>query len=83
MNCPGCEATRWPGGQVPAARRVFRYVLSALSLLIDPFNAIIGKSSLAHLTLHVNKLMSNKLVFNLNTRVITFKGSDVIKRKRY
>lgn len=24
MNCPGCEATRWPGGQVPAARRVFR-----------------------------------------------------------
>ncbi|XP_025266425.1 gamma-aminobutyric acid type B receptor subunit 1 isoform X2 [Camponotus floridanus] len=24
MNCPGCVATRWPGGQVPAARRVFR-----------------------------------------------------------
>ncbi|XP_050449945.1 gamma-aminobutyric acid type B receptor subunit 2 isoform X2 [Cataglyphis hispanica] len=24
MNCPGCMATRWPGGQVPAARRVFR-----------------------------------------------------------
>ncbi|XP_011878481.1 PREDICTED: uncharacterized protein LOC105567862 isoform X2 [Vollenhovia emeryi] len=24
MNCPGCEAMRWPGGQVPAARRVFR-----------------------------------------------------------
>ncbi|KYM91462.1 Gamma-aminobutyric acid type B receptor subunit 2 [Atta colombica] len=24
MNCPGCEATRWPEGQVPAARRVFR-----------------------------------------------------------
>ncbi|XP_025159952.1 uncharacterized protein LOC105188609 isoform X2 [Harpegnathos saltator] len=24
MNCPGCAATRWPGGQVPAARRVFR-----------------------------------------------------------
>ncbi|TGZ56582.1 Gamma-aminobutyric acid type B receptor subunit 2 [Temnothorax longispinosus] len=40
MNCPGCEATRWPGGQVPAARRVFRYVLSALSLLIEPFIVI-------------------------------------------
>ncbi|KAG7213363.1 hypothetical protein KM043_002659 [Ampulex compressa] len=24
MNCPGCAATRWPGGHPPAARRVFR-----------------------------------------------------------
>ncbi|KAL2732571.1 gamma-aminobutyric acid type B receptor subunit 2 isoform X1 [Vespula maculifrons] len=24
MNCPGCVATRWPGGHPPAARRVFR-----------------------------------------------------------
>ncbi|XP_076673312.1 gamma-aminobutyric acid type B receptor subunit 3 isoform X2 [Andrena cerasifolii] len=24
MNCPGCAMTRWPGGQPPAARRVFR-----------------------------------------------------------
>jgi len=38
MNCPGCEATRWPGGQVPAARRVFRYVLLMLSHLIESLN---------------------------------------------
>ncbi|XP_024947329.1 gamma-aminobutyric acid type B receptor subunit 1 isoform X2 [Cephus cinctus] len=24
MDCPGCAATRWPGGHPPAARRVFR-----------------------------------------------------------
>ncbi|XP_076297713.1 gamma-aminobutyric acid type B receptor subunit 3 isoform X2 [Lasioglossum baleicum] len=24
MNCPGCATTKWPGGQPPAARRVFR-----------------------------------------------------------
>lgn len=38
MNCSGCVATRWPGGQVPAARRVFRYVLSILLGSIESLN---------------------------------------------
>ncbi|KAH0950900.1 hypothetical protein HN011_000340 [Eciton burchellii] len=67
MNCPGCEATRWPGGQVPAARRVFRLrmvtVAPAAFLAITCIASVGVTLALAFLAfnLHFRKHKSIKL----------------------
>ncbi|XP_020287722.1 gamma-aminobutyric acid type B receptor subunit 1 isoform X2 [Pseudomyrmex gracilis] len=67
MNCPGCEATRWPGGQVPAARRVFRLrmvtVAPAAFLVITCIASVGVTLALAFLAfnLHFRKHKSIKL----------------------
>ncbi|KAL0101970.1 hypothetical protein PUN28_018493 [Cardiocondyla obscurior] len=67
MNCPGCEATKWPGGQVPAARRVFRLrmvtVAPAAFLAITCIASVGVTLALAFLAfnLHFRKHKSIKL----------------------
>ncbi|XP_029159331.1 gamma-aminobutyric acid type B receptor subunit 2 isoform X2 [Nylanderia fulva] len=67
MNCPGCKATRWPGGQVPAARRVFRLrmvtVAPAAFLAITCIASVGVTLALAFLAfnLHFRKHKSIKL----------------------
>nr|XP_012222335.1 PREDICTED: uncharacterized protein LOC105672169 [Linepithema humile] len=67
MNCPECAATRWPGGQVPPARRVFRLrmvtVAPAAFLAITCIASVGVTLALAFLAfnLHFRKHKSIKL----------------------
>ncbi|XP_066594696.1 LOW QUALITY PROTEIN: uncharacterized protein GABA-B-R3 [Prorops nasuta] len=67
MNCPGCAFSRWPGGQPPAARRVFRLrivtVAPAAFLAVTCFASVGVTLALAFLAfnLHFRKHKSIKL----------------------